>query len=176
MSSSNDLEPPSKCAGCGAIETPGEDTGTKLKKCGSCKNVWYCSLECQRGHWKCHKQECKAAAASQRHGLSEEQLDKPVIVFFVERFVGSHMCQLLGSPDPKMWDILFKKKGAKERVHAHILSFALRYISSHPGYNSPDAIKRLLETKDHDTEKEPILSAMQEELWDYLKEKEHFLT
>jgi hypothetical protein len=74
-----------------------------------------------------------------------------------------------------MWDVLFKNKGAKKRVHAHILSFALLYISSHPGYNSTDAVKRLVEAKDQDIKKEPFLSAMQKELYDYLEEKEHFL-
>ncbi|KAK5132907.1 hypothetical protein LTR08_008353 [Meristemomyces frigidus] len=32
-----------------------------LKKCGACGKAWYCSTECQRGHWKLHKNACKRA-------------------------------------------------------------------------------------------------------------------
>ena len=33
---------------------------TKMKKCGACKIVHYCSKECQKAHWKAgHKNECK---------------------------------------------------------------------------------------------------------------------
>lgn len=105
----------------------------------------------------------------------KKDLDKPVIVFFVQRFVNSLMFPLLGSPDPVMWDVLFERKGAKERVNAHMLSFALKYVSSHAEYDSPDAVKRLLEADYHkDTRKDPFLSAMQKELYAYLKETEHF--
>jgi len=38
------------CAVCG---------GGGLKACALCKKVWYCSIECQRKHWKAwHKVEC----------------------------------------------------------------------------------------------------------------------
>ena len=29
-----------------------------LKKCGSCKKVYYCDVTCQRSHWKTHKAIC----------------------------------------------------------------------------------------------------------------------
>ena len=29
-----------------------------LKKCGSCKKVYYCGAECQKSHWKTHKSNC----------------------------------------------------------------------------------------------------------------------
>ena len=42
-----------------------------------CKMVCYCGVEHQRGHWKVHKVECKAFAASrgggQRAGLARRQ-------------------------------------------------------------------------------------------------------
>ena len=41
------------CEACGAGET-------KLKMCGNCKKVCYCSAECQRAHWADeHKAQCK---------------------------------------------------------------------------------------------------------------------
>ncbi|TPX60280.1 hypothetical protein SpCBS45565_g07554 [Spizellomyces sp. 'palustris'] len=43
------------CAGCGCVET------MRLKKCGGCKIVGYCSRECQVGHWGVHKGECTRA-------------------------------------------------------------------------------------------------------------------
>ena len=42
-----------KCQGCGKMEL-------KMKCCERCKSVFYCSRECQRGHWKLkHKKYCK---------------------------------------------------------------------------------------------------------------------
>eukprot|EP00035_Acanthoeca_spectabilis_P011150 m.196208 g.196208 ORF g.196208 m.196208 type:complete len:371 (-) comp15248_c0_seq2:1554-2666(-) len=29
------------------------------KQCSSCKQAWYCCVECQREHWKAHKTSCK---------------------------------------------------------------------------------------------------------------------
>ena len=43
---------------CRACEKK-EDEGVKLSKCSSCKNVYYCSTECQKKHWKHHKRVCK---------------------------------------------------------------------------------------------------------------------
>jgi hypothetical protein len=173
------------CAACGK-----KDGAPKL--CSGCRLVRYCGRECQLAHRKAHKKLCKeqerklkyvsnmqdAVASKLAHcrGGDGNELDKPVIVFFVERFVKSLMFPLLGSPDPAMWDILFEKKGAEERVNAHMLSFALTYLSSHSEYRTDSAVKRLLEADYHQAlDTEPILSAMQKELYDYLRNKEHFL-
>ncbi|KAJ7623509.1 hypothetical protein FB45DRAFT_1089047 [Roridomyces roridus] len=43
----------SACAACGK-------SNVNLRKCGRCKEVEYCSKECQTGHWKTHKKGCKA--------------------------------------------------------------------------------------------------------------------
>lgn len=40
------------CAGC-------HETITKAKKCGTCRQAWYCSEECQREHWARHRLTCK---------------------------------------------------------------------------------------------------------------------
>ena len=46
-----------RCASCGQAEG---DADTKLKKCGACGEVSYCSVACQKRHWKHggHKQAC----------------------------------------------------------------------------------------------------------------------
>ena len=33
-------------------------------RCGRCKNVWYCSRQCQLSHWKKHKKKCKQSGTS----------------------------------------------------------------------------------------------------------------
>jgi hypothetical protein len=33
-----------------------------MNRCGRCKSVFYCSRDCQVGHWKEHKQNCNAPA------------------------------------------------------------------------------------------------------------------
>jgi len=45
---------------CGFPSCAAEGT----KQCIVCKTVCYCGVEHQRGHWKAHKVECKAFAAS----------------------------------------------------------------------------------------------------------------
>ena len=35
-------------------------TSTKLKKCGNCKAVYYCSPACQKEDWSSHKPDCDA--------------------------------------------------------------------------------------------------------------------
>jgi hypothetical protein len=35
----------------------------KLKTCGKCKRVAYCSKECQKEDWKDHKKNCRPADA-----------------------------------------------------------------------------------------------------------------
>ena len=46
----------SKCNSC--YKKIGTE-GVALKKCGACKCVAYCSLECQKSDWKMHKKSCK---------------------------------------------------------------------------------------------------------------------
>ena len=58
------------CDGPGEATVPGKDgpccgqigkKGTNLQ-CSRCKKVAYCSVECQRAHWKAHKVHCKKPA------------------------------------------------------------------------------------------------------------------
>ena len=49
------IEAPPKCAVCGS------EAG---KRCSRCQNEWYCSRECQVGHWKKHKKACDLLSES----------------------------------------------------------------------------------------------------------------
>ncbi|KAK8125801.1 uncharacterized protein PG998_001560 [Apiospora kogelbergensis] len=44
-----------KCRGCGKTR---KADGGKLMQCSRCKEVAYCSKECQKADWKKHRQEC----------------------------------------------------------------------------------------------------------------------
>jgi hypothetical protein len=53
-------EPPLKyCEGCGL-------QALKMKKCGGCRAVRYCSEACQRQHWRAHKVDCRARVSTER--------------------------------------------------------------------------------------------------------------
>jgi hypothetical protein len=43
------------CTKCGKHRS----VGVKLLKCAGCRTTLYCSLECQKAHWKTHKPDCK---------------------------------------------------------------------------------------------------------------------
>ena len=61
---------PTLCANCGK----GEEESNKLKKCGACLLVKYCSAACQKAHRPQHKKACKKRAAE----LYDEKLFKEV--------------------------------------------------------------------------------------------------
>jgi splicing suppressor protein 51 len=54
------------CAACSATDVP-------LLKCARCKSVSYCNKDCQKAHWKTHKQSC-AQGGSQ----PQPSTDKPL--------------------------------------------------------------------------------------------------
>jgi len=49
--------------GC-AADGCGHATATGTKQCSRCKQVRYCSVACQRSHWKQHKAQCSQAGAT----------------------------------------------------------------------------------------------------------------
>lgn len=51
--------PSVKCGGC-RLERPLD----KVEKCGRCKLVYYCNIECQRNHWRAHKESCNSSSSS----------------------------------------------------------------------------------------------------------------
>lgn len=51
-----------QCAGCGRGEEG--DGSVRLKRCGRCRSVRYCSVDCQRADYKQHKPLCLSIANS----------------------------------------------------------------------------------------------------------------
>lgn len=48
---------------CAFCRSTAEEKGVdKLRRCGRCFIPFYCSVECQRAHYKLHKPYCKQAA------------------------------------------------------------------------------------------------------------------
>jgi hypothetical protein len=59
-----------RCKGPGCDKANDElEEGAKLQKCAKCKDISYCSKECQKTHWPKHKKECKTPEARE----AEEQ-------------------------------------------------------------------------------------------------------
>jgi hypothetical protein len=58
------MPPPRRCDGCGAEET----AAAKLRKCGACHGIYYCTAACQKLDWKTHKKACAAAVAAAAGG------------------------------------------------------------------------------------------------------------
>eukprot|EP01039_Chlorochromonas_danica_P012000 gene12000-13620_t len=48
---------PTQCAFC--EECPANAPSVALRRCTKCKKVAYCSVGCQKAHWKVHKKSCK---------------------------------------------------------------------------------------------------------------------
>ncbi|RPD59288.1 hypothetical protein L226DRAFT_104370 [Lentinus tigrinus ALCF2SS1-7] len=56
-----------RCAHCHKPEV----VGLKLKSCSSCRNILYCSGECQKANWPTHKNTCRAGPPAQEHQLAQ---------------------------------------------------------------------------------------------------------
>ena len=52
-----------RCARCLSTSRKGETAvKTNLMRCGGCKQIWYCSRDCQKEDFKFHKFECKQSS------------------------------------------------------------------------------------------------------------------
>ena len=47
-----------ECGNCEAHHWE-DNTNESMQRCGGCRRVSYCSVDCQRSHWKVHKEDCK---------------------------------------------------------------------------------------------------------------------
>jgi hypothetical protein len=52
------------CVRCGKVAA----AGAKFQRCGGCRAVRYCSKECQRAHWACHKPVCRVGGPGKGAG------------------------------------------------------------------------------------------------------------
>jgi hypothetical protein len=59
----DDLGIPTPSGGCNVCGVMRKKDGKMLMKCGSCRLVEYCSVECQKKDWKKHKALCSASRA-----------------------------------------------------------------------------------------------------------------
>ena len=72
------------CETCGAVKS---SDGSACKKC-ACKQVYYCSKECQRTDWDNHKARCKKARATAHNaGEAIPGLPQDVVVKHILRCV-----------------------------------------------------------------------------------------
>ena len=75
-----------QCAECGALEPP----GIAFQKCGGCRVVQYCSITCQKRHWKAeHKAVCKITKPAIEHYITVELPDVP-LAWQYQDFVAAH--------------------------------------------------------------------------------------
>ncbi|CAI5486427.1 unnamed protein product [Closterium sp. Naga37s-1] len=68
----------SRCgaAGCGRVEGGG---GVKLRSCGGCGKVAYCSRECQKAHWPSHKLTCPGRTSGRGGGSSSGKVGDKIV-------------------------------------------------------------------------------------------------
>ncbi|KAG8994235.1 hypothetical protein FRB90_000502 [Tulasnella sp. 427] len=60
------------CANCHFRKA--DNPTLKLQICSGCKSTWYCGKECQRSHWKIHKQKCHLTQKGAQ-GMSSGELE-----------------------------------------------------------------------------------------------------
>lgn len=64
------------------------EVGVKFKSCGVCKIFHYCSVECQKAHWKLHKSQCTTYSSKSRYktlGLAKAIIQKELYDMIVEQ-------------------------------------------------------------------------------------------
>lgn len=67
-----------QCASCGVLgrgvrNASTEDGGpaVRLRACSRCGEAWYCSRECQKGHYKVHKVSCRERQKEKEKATAE---------------------------------------------------------------------------------------------------------
>ena len=56
-----------------------EGQSPPLRRCSQCEIAFYCSKDCQRGHWKTHKAACVAAVAAKAVVETVEVLEEVMV-------------------------------------------------------------------------------------------------
>eukprot|EP01104_Vermistella_antarctica_P006758 TRINITY_DN17464_c0_g1_i1.p1 TRINITY_DN17464_c0_g1~~TRINITY_DN17464_c0_g1_i1.p1 ORF type:complete len:235 (+),score=27.94 TRINITY_DN17464_c0_g1_i1:226-930(+) len=70
------------CCRCHKLQ---ENSTTAFKRCGRCKNAVYCSVECQKAHWKepapkGHKERCDKVVEGRQKIKNSDRPDRGVMV------------------------------------------------------------------------------------------------
>ncbi|KAJ7140664.1 hypothetical protein C8R44DRAFT_866369 [Mycena epipterygia] len=65
------------CTNC--LKNDGDDSELTMRRCGKCKGAWYCSKECQTGHWPTHKQVCSKLDGYSISKLVQTLYSNPVL-------------------------------------------------------------------------------------------------
>ena len=78
-----------------------EGRSPPLRRCSQCEIAFYCSKECQRGHWKTHKAACVASVAAEAEDAARQRLARAVRAKGkekVERAADDALCVICLSP------------------------------------------------------------------------------
>jgi len=114
-----------KCAVCDGVHENGN------KRCSGCYLIWYCSRDCQVGHWDQHREECKVTQAEYKTFYVLDDLNygtnhidgKPFCRLPGERPKKSHfVCkvQIWREPkDPKVEGLRFSDEDGL--LHCHVI-------------------------------------------------------
>ncbi|KAF9047038.1 hypothetical protein BDZ89DRAFT_1058090 [Hymenopellis radicata] len=96
------------------------------KQCQACRRAFYCSRECQKAHWKVHREECKKALAERQKGTVLLHADARH-----EAFVLAHANYMV-SCEGKFTQLLEDYKRTDPRAPAHNIVTVLDYTEAPP--------------------------------------------
>ncbi|KAJ7175051.1 hypothetical protein C8R43DRAFT_943325 [Mycena crocata] len=125
------------CTNC--LKHTGDEPTLKLLRCGKCRDVTYCSKECQRGHWQRHKKWCTPADGSGIRSIAQK---------FVTSRVGHiciQICFILH------YDLFRNTELGIDKPFVAMLDFGIEpvemedFLSILLGKPTPDKIKGLLQ-------------------------------
>jgi hypothetical protein len=80
-----------KCAACGTSDVP------RFKKCAGCDSTRYCSEQCQRVHWKKHRQVCGGAGGQPQAAAAGQSVSSRMTAFACAVAAGCHETDAVAS-------------------------------------------------------------------------------
>lgn len=72
--SSSDSTNKTKIPASGPCGNCGKENATK--RCSRCNRIHYCSVDCQKAHWKVHKKICNDEYQAQQYELHKQEFDR----------------------------------------------------------------------------------------------------
>jgi len=67
----------------------------KMRKCGNCKSVYYCSRECQKKDWSFHKGRCKNMKQDKKKNRKAKKTIEEIYAYVIKDF-GSSIKEYVG--------------------------------------------------------------------------------